>query len=65
MHSIPFGKSADAPVSIHSIQHMQYKGLADPLVCGLFAVGCPSLLMSQNYPTAVCAFHKLSWLSPG
>lgn len=39
MLSIPFGKFADASISIHSIQDMQYKGLADPLVCGLFAVG--------------------------
>lgn len=65
MHSIPFGKLADASVSIHNVQDMQYEGLADPLRCGLFAEGCHSLVMSQNYPTAVCAFHKLSWLSPG
>lgn len=65
MPSIPFGKLADASVSIHGIQDMQYKELADPLVCGLLAVGCPSLVMSQNYPIAVRAFHKLSWISPG
>lgn len=56
MHSIPFGKSAGASVSV---QDMQYKGLADPLVCGVIKLPHSCLCLPQTEPAFSWLIHPL------